>query len=510
MAAEVAFLVLMFMALIGVLFSGVPAMIAIGGVPLIAALLAGLAGGFDLALLGAFPQRLYGIMGNQLLIAIPLFILMGVLIERSGLAEAMMREAQRLSGGKPAPMVLGVLLMSTLIAATTGVVGATIVMLAMISFPALIQSGVSRRLASGAVLSAGTLGQIIPPSIVLIILADQVSNAFLQAQRENGIFAVQPVTVSDLFAGAVLPGLMLAACYAGYALWRLRGTEQIKAVETSQTPNTSGILLFLPVALIVLVMGAILAGVATPTEAAALGAVGTLLIAGLRPSGGPYHPRSILPAIVAAFAVFLLAIVPLMPAASKFPIGSIAAVTLGVCLVLASVSLLRSAVLLPAVWETALLSGMIFGIVIAAAMLSLVFRGLGGDDLLAGLATGFPGGSSGFLIAVLFAVFLLGFVLEFIEIVLIVVPIAGPVLFASGVDPVWFAILLAVNLQTSFLTPPFGVALFYFRSAAPADLPIVEIYRSVIPFVLLQLAVLLAVYTVPEIALWLPAMLFGG
>ncbi len=510
MAAGAAFLILMFVALIGVLFSGVPAMIVIGGVPFIAALFAGLSGGFDLALLGAFPQRLYGIMGNQLFIAIPLFILMGVLMERSGLAESMVREAQRLSGGKPAPMLLGVLVMSTLIAATTGVVGATIVMLAMISFPALIQSGVSRRLASGTVLSAGTLGQIIPPSIVLIILADQVSNAFLQAQRENGVFAVQPVTVSDVFAGAVLPGLILAVCYGGYALWRLRGTAQIEPAEKAQTPKAFSIFLFLPVALIVIVMGAILAGIATPTEAAALGAVGTLLIAGLRPGGGPNEFRSRLPAMSAAFAVFALVVVPLMPVGLKLPIGSIAAIALVICLVLASVSLLRSAVLLPAIWETVLLSGMIFGIVVAAAMLSLVFRGLGGDDILAELATVFPGGPSGFLIAVLVAVFLLGFVLEFIEIVLIVVPIAGPVLFASGVDPIWFAILLAVNLQTSFLTPPFGVALFYFRSAAPADLPIVEIYRSIIPFVLLQLMVLFAVYLVPEIALWLPAMLFDG
>ena len=454
-APEVFLPVLLGGLIVGIL-SGVPAFAAIGGVPLLVAFFAALFGAFDLSLLAAFPQRIYGVMGNQLLAAVPLFILMGVVLEKSGLARDMLLSMTAKAGEAPRKMAFGVLGISALIAASTGVVGATIVMLGLMAYPALIRIGMGERLASGLIVSAGTLGQIIPPSIVLIILADQVSNAWQGAQRAKGSFAVEPVTVSELFVAALLPGLLLVGLYALYLFFAVKPvSENHDQPETSASRSAISkspfIALVLPLVLILAVLGSIILGIATATEAAAIGAAGSLLLAGK--------------------------------------------------------SLLRPGVFNEILAETINLCGVIFAIVFAASLLSLVFRGLGGDEWFVALAGDLPGDKWTALLLVMIVVFLLGFVLEFIEIIFIIVPIAGPVLFAMDIDPIWFAILMAVNLQTSFLTPPFGVALFYFKSVAPGGFALMDLYRGIVPFIGLQLVALLLIFVFPQIVSVLPDLL---
>lgn len=517
MEGHLLFLMLLFGALFAAIVSGMPAVFAIGGAPLLVAVLGIVSGNFDPAFLHAFPQRAFGMMGNQLFIALPLFIFMGILMEKAGLANGMLLAANRLAGQSKRGLGLSVLAVSTLIAATTGIVGATIIMLGAISYPALTRAGISDRLSSGLVVSAGTLGQIIPPSIVLIILADQISSAHQEAQRAKGDFAIAPVTVSDVFAGALLPGLLLVGLYAIY-LFVVLGKEKTQpsgAVEKPENSLTAKInigLLLAPLFLIVAVLGSILFGIATPTEAAGIGAGGTLLLAGLQQNqGSNFKPgtwRSLIGA--AGLCAFLL----LGLAGFGAPFSNFYWVVMLSLVVLAAMGaalfkLIRDSVIQSVLSETIYLSGMIFGIVLAASLLSLVFRGFGGDVLFANLAASLPGEKWGALLFVMLMVFLLGFLLEFIEIIFIVIPIAGPILLAMDVDPVWLAVLFALNLQTSFLTPPFGVALFYFRSVAPPSLPTSMIYRSIIPFVLLQLLALVLVILFPQIALFLPNVLFG-
>lgn len=450
-------LVLMLLAVLAALLAGVPVILAIGGVPLLFALAGALTGGLDPALLMALPSRIYGIMANSLLMSVPFFVLMGVVLDRSGIAGAMLAAMTRLARGSPVRLSLAVLAVSTLIAASTGIVGATIVMLATIALPGLLRAGVPPTSASGLVCASGTLGQIIPPSIMLILLADQVSNAWIEGQRAAGNFAAEPVTVSDLFAAAILPGFLLAALYGLWIVLTLRGKRSavpdVKPVDGTAAGNAAAAVLP-PVLLIVFVLGSILAGIAAPTEAASLGAAGAILLALLRRESG------------------------------------------------------RMAALGAAVMDTVRLTGVIFGIVIAASVLSLVFRGFTGDELVEDWLTGLPGAGGNALIAVMAAIFLLGFVLEFVEIIYIVIPVAAPILFAAGIDPLWFAILVAMNLQTSFLTPPFGLALFYFRSAAPAEITTAILYRAIIPFVGIQLVALALVWAFPAIAIWLPQALF--
>ncbi|MCR9087876.1 MAG: TRAP transporter large permease subunit [Rhodobacteraceae bacterium] len=489
-------------ALLGGILSGLPVMMVLAGVPVAVAALAASAGAFDLVFLQAYPQRIFGVMGNGLLIAVPLFVLMGTLLERSRLAERMLLSAAEAMGGSGRALALSVLLVSTLIAASTGIIGATIVMLGLISLPALLQANVPERLASGLVCAAGTLGQIIPPSIVLILLGDQISNAYLDAQQSAGNFAPDPVTIGDLFAGALLPGAMLVGFYALWVIWRLPATP--RAPTDRGTASTMKLVADIvpPVLLIVAVLGAILAGVATPTEAAAVGAAGALLL-----TAGTEAPRLqwVLAAGTAAgFAIVALKLVGIAPVPILFALTGL----LLVALVLAAALTFRTGALGEAFAQTVQVSAMIFGIILAASMLSLVFRGFGGDDVVHDLLTALPGGPTGMLLATLLVVFLLGFVLEFVEIVFITVPIVGPVLL-QHVDPVWFAVLLALNLQTSFLTPPFGFALFYFRSVAPPEITTAQIYRAIVPFVLIQLAALALVLALPPLATWLPSVLFG-
>lgn len=521
MAAEVIWILVLTVSLLAGILSGLPVMLVIAGVPTLVAFIASLTGHFDMVYFQAVPQRVFGTMENRLLLAVPLFVLVGVLLDRSKQAERMLMSINRLLGGSRSGLALSVIVVSTLIAASTGIIGATIVMLGTISLPTLLRAGVDERTSSGLICACGTLGQIIPPSIILILLGDQVSNVYIEAQQAAGNFAPDPVTVGDLFAGAMLPGLMLVGFYALYVLWRLRdGAKDAPppdagpATRITLAEVVAGILPTL--ALIVSVLGSILMGFATPTEAAGVGVAGAILVAAAQVS-----PRL----RWVALATAVLAVVLLGSSASgllrvDFSSGSLSAspatliaggliVLLGLGLGWAALALARARVLIPAISETLLVSGMIFGIIIAASVLSLVFRGFGGDDIVSEVMHDVPGGAYGMLVVTMLVVFVLGFILEFLEIIYIVIPIVGPVILQSPhIDPVWFAILIAMNLQTSFLTPPFGFALFYFRSVAPPSLSTAAIYRSIIPFVMIQVLAIAVLAMVPELATWLPGVLF--
>jgi tripartite ATP-independent transporter DctM subunit len=446
MPAETMLLALMLAATFAVLLSGVPAALALGGVPLVFAFLAGMGGMFDTSLLLAFPARALGVFTNPLLMAIPFFVLMSAALDRSGIAARMLAALHALAGGSPRGLMLGVLAASVLLAASTGVIGATVVMLATLAMPGLLRAGVSRREAAGLVCAGGSLGQIVPPAILLVVLADQVSNAHVRGQTIAGNLAVTPVSASAVFAAALLPGLLLATLYGLRIAWRVTGDRR-DTPRLGLPEALTGV--GAPALLVVCVLGSVLAGLATPTESAVAGAVAALAMAAL--------------------------------AAPK------------------------PGWLAEALADTVRLTGAIFTILIAASLFSLIVRGFGGDELVGRLAA-IDGGATAMLLAVMVAVFLLGFVLEFVEIVAIVVPLAGPLLFASGVDPIWFAALMALNLQTSFLTPPFGLALFYFRSVEQA-IPPRELFAGVAPYVALQLLALALVFAFPPLATWLPGAL---
>ncbi|WP_306117129.1 MULTISPECIES: TRAP transporter large permease subunit [unclassified Roseitalea] len=530
MSADALWIIAMTVALLGGILSGLPVIVVISGVPLLFALVAGAFAQFDLVLLQAIPLRVFGIMENALLIAVPLFVLVGVLLERSRQAERMLASISRFLGGAPGALVAAVLVISTLVAASTGVIGATVIMLGMIALPALLNAGVDDKTASGLVCASGTLGQIIPPSIVLILLGDQVSNAYIEAQQAAGNFAPDPVTVGDLFAGALVPGLCLVVLYGLYAIVRVTffGARAVPRPQplSASVPTGSPVALAdglwriavdaLPtLALIVAVLGSILVGIATPTEAAAVGVAGTLLIAasandrrlrlpGLLTAGCALCLFAVtrFGLIDVAFATGALSLTP----ATIFVLALIVAVGIG--LGMAAVSLVRGGVLVPALFETLIITGMIFGIIVAASILALIFRGFEGDRLVADFLTSIPGGVIGMLVLTMAVIFVLGFILEFVEIIFIVIPIVGPVILQTGIDPVWFAVLVALNLQTSFLTPPFGFALFYFRSVAPRHISTGRIFRAVIPFIAIQLVVLGMVAAYPPLATWLPEALF--
>ncbi|MBK0327787.1 TRAP transporter large permease subunit [Rhodobacteraceae bacterium F11138] len=505
MIAQELFLGLMLLGLFAGILSGIPAMLAIAGVPLITAFLGHLLGVFDLSFLNFFPARVYGVMSNPLLMAVPLFVLMGVLLERSRLAEDMLSVLARMLGGSPRGMALSVLAFSAIIAASTGIIGATVVMLVLISLPAMRDAGVPQRLASGIICASGTLGQIIPPSILLVLLGDQIGNAYLEAQQKAGNFAPDPVSVGDLFAGALLPGLMLVGLYALYILITLRPGDTARPPVPSNVSAGEVVASFLPPLLLILaVLGSILGGVATTTEAAGLGAIGALLLAGYRGHG----PLSALRPLILAGAVAALALVALSFAGTALRAPAlIAASLIALGTVAAAARLWRGGVIVGAMGETLKISGMVFGIVIAASLLALVFRGFGGDHLVETMMQAMPGGTWGALALVMGLVFVLGFILEAVEIIYIVVPLLGPPILGTDLSPVWFGVLLAMNLQTSFLTPPFGFALFYFRSAAPRDITTGDIYMGVAPFVVLQLIALGVLIAAPGLATWLPSLI---
>lgn len=459
----------MFAAVCGVLMLGYPVALSLAGTALIfagigyALIQMGVPVPFETRYLGAMPNRLYGIMTNQTLLAVPLFVLMGVLLEKSRIAETLLDAMSLAFGALRGGLGIAVVLVGMLLAASTGIVGATVVTMGLLSLPTMLKRGYSPALATGSICATGTLGQIIPPSIALVLLGDVLNNAYQQAQLSMGVWSPRTLSVGDLFIGALVPGLLLVAVYIVYLLitaWLKPETAPAADRESLMKElGHSGSLwplllkgLVPPVLLIVAVLGSILGGFATPTEASAVG----------------------------AFGAFLLALVN------------------------RRLSLL---VLREVVQSTAQVTSMVFLILIGATLFSLVFRAFGGEELVTELFEAMPGGVVGATLVVMLVIFLLGFILDFIEITFVVVPIVGPVLLAMGIDPIWLGIMIAVNLQTSFLTPPFGFALFYLRGVTPASVPTSAIYRGVIPFIAMQLCMLLALALMPGLATWLPSIM---
>ncbi len=519
--------ILMVLTLCALLLAGYPVALTLAGTALIFAVLGLTFGVFDISFLKPFPQRIFGSVTNTTLIAVPMFVLMGVILEKSKIAEELLDAMAKLFGSLRGGLGISVTVVGALLAASTGIVGATVVTMGLLSLPTMLRRGYDPAFASGSIAAAGTLGQIIPPSIVLILLGDVISNAFQKAQLEQGVFAPETVSVGDLFAGALFPGLMLVGMYLAWqilvAITRPNMAPAIPAAEMGSRRQVwidALKVLPPPLILIIAVLGSILAGIATPTEAASVGAIGALLIAGARlaPKGSWLAGApAIYVTTVALFGLFILnGLFDLRlgreSVSSVESIAIIAAFLLFALTpwgVVASLfQLRREATLNPILEQTARVTTMVFTILIGAALFSLVFRGLGGDDTVERALAATPGGVVGAVVTVMLVMFILGFFLDFIEITLVVVPLVGPPLLAMGLDPIWLGVMMAINLQTSFLTPPFGFALFYLRGVAPPEIATAQIYRGAIPFIFIQLAALGILAYFPEIATWLPGVLY--
>ena len=519
--------ILMVVVLCAMLMAGYPVAFSLAGTALIFAVIGLMFGVFDIDFLKPFPQRIYGAVVNTTLIAVPMFILMGVILEKSKIAEDLLEAMAKLFGSLRGGLGLSVTVVGALLAASTGIVGATVVTMGLLSLPTMLRRGYDASFASGSIAAAGTLGQIIPPSIVLILLGDVISNAYQKAQLEQGVFAPETVSVGDLFAGALIPGLMLVGLYLLWqvivAITRPHKAPAIPADERGSVKEVwTGALKVLPapLLLIVAVLGSILAGAATPTEAASVGAIGALLIAGGRiaPKGSLLAGR---PAVFASAGaiiglILLTGFLDLRLGRTEISALETAGIALAFALfaitpwgVMASlIQLRREKTLAPIVDQTARVTTMVFTILIGAALFTLVFRGLGGDETVRAALEATPGGIVGAMIMVMLVMFVLGFFLDFIEITLVVVPLVGPPLLAMGLDPVWLGVMMAINLQTSFLTPPFGFALFYLRGVAPPEVRTPDIYRGAIPFIFIQLLALGLLAAFPQLATWLPGVLY--
>jgi len=516
--------ILMFVVACAFLLSGFPVAFTLGGVALLFAGIGVAFGVFDFAFVTALPQRIFGNMTNSVLIAVPLFIFMGVMLERSKVAEELLTSMGRLFGSLRGGLGLSVTIVGALLAASTGIVGATVVTMGLMSLPTMLKRGYDPALACGSIAAAGTLGQIIPPSIVLVLLGDVISSAYQSAQLDQGVFAPDAVSVGDLFAGALFPGLMLVGFYMAYQIFMALVRPDTSPAISSETLEGGGDIRFgdilsalmPPLILIVAVLGSILGGMATPTEAASIGALGALLLAGHKKDSGG-GGRAIQGAALALIGLLVLTATTdlriMRTTISNIDQGAIL-LAYALVAVLAwgvFVSIRRtwkSGVLTEVVRHTTQITSMVFVILIGAALFSLVFRGLGGDETVKTFLTNMPGGVVGAMVIVMAVMFLLGFFLDFIEITFVVVPIVAPVLLKMGLDPVWLGIMMAVNLQTSFLTPPFGFALFYLRGVAPPEVKTSQIYRGAIPFVLIQIAALAILSLFPALATWLPSVLY--
>ncbi|MBL4783698.1 MAG: TRAP transporter large permease subunit [Porticoccaceae bacterium] len=450
----------MFGAVFIVLLMGYPVALSLAGTALAFAFAGHYFGAFDDAFLEALPNRLFGIIENDTLVAVPLFVFMGVMLEKSKVAEGLLENMSKLFGSLSGGLGFSVIIVGMLMAASTGIVGATVVTMGLLSLPTMLKRNYDPALACGTICASGTLGQIIPPSIVLVLLGDVISSAYQQAQLDMGIFAPDTVSVGDLFAGALIPGMILVALYLFY----LAGVSFFKPSACPALPSESSDKtlfvdlakgLFPPLILIIAVLGSIIGGIATPTEAASVGAMGATLLALLKKQ---------------------LSLQQLKDVAQS----------------------------------TTQVTSMVFFILIGASLFSLVFRGFGGDELIEELLSDLPGGVFGAMLVVMLVMFLLGFVLDFIEITFVVVPIVAPILLAMGISPVWLGIMIALNLQTSFLTPPFGFALFYLRGVAPASIKTSQIYKGVVPFIAIQLFLLSLLAAWPELATWLPGVIYDN
>ncbi len=455
---------LLFVCTFAVLLSGFPVAFCLAGTALLFAGIGILTGFFDPVFLAALPERIFGIMVNETLLAVPLFVFMGVVLERSKIAEELLETMALLFGGLRGGLGISVCVVGGLLAASTGIVGATVVTMGLISLPAMMQRCYSPSLSTGIICASGTLGQIIPPSIILVILGDVISSAYQQAQLDMGNFAPQSVSVGDLFMGALLPGIALMGLYILYILFTgLFRPQLVPAIPPAERPAIFSpdflrrllMVLAPPLILIVGVLGSILLGIATPTEAASVGAVGALMLALLK---------------------------------KQFTLDS----------------------LKEAMRTTTKINAMVFTILIGASVFSLVFRGYGGDEVVEQFLLNMMGGAVASFALVMGIMFLLGFFLDFFEIIFVVVPIVGPILLKMGLDPIWLGVMIAMNLQTSFLTPPFGFSLFYLRGVAPGSISTPQIYRGAIPFILIQLVMLIGLWFFPELATRLPALVFAA
>ena len=427
------------------LLLGYPVAFTLAGTSILFALLGIIFGFFDANLFKTLPMRIFGIMNNQTLLAVPLFVFMGVVLERSGIASKMLRDMAIVFKNTNSGLSISIIVVGALLAASTGIVGATVVTMGLMSLPAMLKQGYDKDFASGLVASTGTLGQIIPPSIALVLLGDVMSNAYQRAQNNLGVFSQETVSVGDLFVGAVVPGLMIVIGYLIYTILINRKKEFVVTEETAGEANVIKTLLP-PATLIFVVLGSIIGGIATPTEAAGVGALGALIIAAINGN--------------------------------------------------ANLELIKVTS-----YKAATVTTMIFSILIGASIFSLIFRGVGGDLLVDQIFEMMPGGKYTALFFILFAIFLFGFILDFIEICYVIIPLVAPPLLMMGFDPVWLGILMAINLQTSFLTPPFGFSLFYLRGVADASIKTTDIYKGVIPFIIIQILVLLFVIVFPFVIL---------
>jgi tripartite ATP-independent transporter DctM subunit len=450
---------LMFVGVIGVLLIGFPVAFSLAGTALIFGLVGWVLGVYDPSNYGSLIGRYVGLMSSETLVAVPLFVFMGVMLERSGIAERLLLTMGKLFGNLRGGLGISVIIVGAMLAASTGVVGATVVTMGLISLPAMLRAGYDPKLATGVICASGTLGQIIPPSTVLIFMGDMLSGINAQVQMEKGNFAPEPVSVGALFAGALLPGILLVGIYLAWVIFK--AVTDPKSAPATPVPEAEKkdllrevmVALVPPLLLIVAVLGSILGGIATPTEAASVGSVGAMLLA---------------------------------IANRKF-----------------TLSILHQAVV-----STATITSMVFIILFGAAVFSVVFRMMGGDNLVHAFLSNMPGGAIGATIIVMAIMFLLGFILDTFEIIFIVIPITAPVLLTLGVDPIWLGVMVGVNLQTSFLTPPFGFALFYLRGVAPSSVKTGMIYRGVIPFVILQIIALAVLFIFPQLITWLPGVLY--
>ena len=509
----------------GALMLGFPVAFTLLGASMVFGLIGHVLGVFSYAFFGVLPNRIFGIMTNEVLIAVPLFVYMGVMLERSKVAEELLDTMGSLFGAVRGGLAISVCVVGALLAASTGIVGATVVTMGLLALPTMLKRGYDPTVACGTISAAGTLGQIIPPSIVLILLGDVLSTAYQQSQLEQGIFSPETISVGDLFAGALFPGLMLVGMYLVYliALATLRPAA-MPAPPLRGADETGGSSLWRhlaealvpPVILIVAVLGSILGGIATPTEAASVGAVGAVMLAGHHFMPGRPLPMLVgavsLAALLAVTSFHDLRLQRTIVSSSEWAWIGLAALLTAAIVWGIAVALwrgFRTGILRQVIHSTGQLTAMVFLILIGAALFTVVFRGLGGDDTVRGLLEGVPGGSFGAMVVVMAAMFLLGFFLDFIEITLVVVPIVAPALMLMGLDPVWIGVMMAVNLQTSFLTPPFGFALFYLRAVAPPEVRTAQIYRGVVPFVAIQLLALVVLAAFPDIVTWLPAALYG-
>jgi len=433
--------ILLIVLICAALLLGYPVAFTLAGTSILFALLGVTMDFFDPNLFKTLPMRIFGIMNNQTLLAVPLFVFMGVILERSGIAAKILRDMAIVFKNTNSGLSISIIIVGALLAASTGIVGATVVTMGLMSLPAMLKQGYDKDFAAGLVASTGTLGQIIPPSIALVLLGDVMSNAYQRAQNNMGIFSQETVSVGDLFIGAIVPGIMIVVGYLIYTVLVNRKKEFFLIEEIVGEANILKTLLP-PAILIFVVLGSIIAGIATPTEAAGVGAFGALIIARLNGT--------------------------------------------------ANMELLKVTS-----YKAATVTTMIFSILIGASIFSLIFRGVGGDLLVDQIFEMMPGGKYTALFFILFAIFLFGFILDFIEICYVIIPLVAPPLLMMGFDPVWLGILMAINLQTSFLTPPFGFSLFYLRGVADESIKTTDIYKGVVPFILIQLAVLLIVIIFP-------------